>query len=201
MLFNTWQFWAFLAVVLPVYWALPFRWQNRFLIVASYYFYACWNWKFLPLIAGSTLMDYLLGMAVARAPSGSARRRLVAISVVANLAILGFFKYCDFFIASFHDLGAALGLIGAGPSPILGHRAARRDQLLHVPGDELHDRHLPRVSEPTDASATSRCSCASFRTSSRGRSCEPATLLPQGPPGAHGALHAGRRSKKAWCSS
>jgi alginate O-acetyltransferase complex protein AlgI len=109
MLFNTWQFWAFLAVVLPVYWALPFRWQNRFLIVASYYFYACWNWKFLPLIAGSTLMDYLLGMAVARAPSRTARRRLVAISVVVNLALLGFFKYYGFFAREASGFFARMG--------------------------------------------------------------------------------------------
>ena len=109
MLFNTWQFWAFLAVVLPVYWALPFRWQNRFLILASYYFYGCWNWKFLPLIAGSTLMDYALGMAVARAPSRTARRRLVAISVVVNLALLGFFKYYGFFAHEVSGFFARLG--------------------------------------------------------------------------------------------
>jgi alginate O-acetyltransferase complex protein AlgI len=110
MLFNTWQFWAFLAVVLPVYWALPFRWQNRFLIVASYYFYGCWNWKFLPLIAGSTLMDYILGNVVARSPSASARRRLVAISVVVNLALLGFFKYYGFFAREASGLFARLGV-------------------------------------------------------------------------------------------
>ena len=109
MLFNTWQFWAFLAVILPVYWVLPFRWQNRFLIVASYYFYGCWNWKFLPLIAGSTLMDYYLGMAVAKAPFPEARKRLVAISVVVNLALLGFFKYYGFFAREASDLFARLG--------------------------------------------------------------------------------------------
>ena len=110
MLFNTWNFWAFFAVVLPVYWALPFRWQNRFLIVASYYFYGCWNWKFLPLIAGSTLMDYALGNVVARSPSAAARRRLVAISVVVNLALLGFFKYYGFFAREATGLFARLGV-------------------------------------------------------------------------------------------
>jgi D-alanyl-lipoteichoic acid acyltransferase DltB (MBOAT superfamily) len=110
MLFNTWQFWAFLAVVLPVYWVLPFRWQNRFLIVASYYFYGCWNWKFLPLIAGSTLMDYYLGNVVARSSSAAARRRLVAISVVVNLALLGFFKYYGFFAREATVFFARFGL-------------------------------------------------------------------------------------------
>jgi D-alanyl-lipoteichoic acid acyltransferase DltB (MBOAT superfamily) len=97
MLFNTWSFWAFLAVVLPLYWVLPFRWQNRMLIAASYFFYGCWSWKLLPLIAGSTLMDYGLGIAVSRAENPAARKRLVAISVAVNLALLGFFKYYGFF--------------------------------------------------------------------------------------------------------
>ena len=110
MLFNTWQFWAFLAVVLPAYWILPFRWQNRLLIVASYYFYGCWNWKFLPLIMGSTLMDYFLGMAVARSSSPAKRRRLVVISVVVNLALLGFFKYYGFFARETSHLFIRLGL-------------------------------------------------------------------------------------------
>jgi D-alanyl-lipoteichoic acid acyltransferase DltB (MBOAT superfamily) len=110
MLFNTWNFWAFLAVVLPLYWILPFRWQNRMLIVASYYFYGCWNWRFLPLIAGSTLMDYVLGIAVARAPSPRAKKRLVAISVVVNLALLGFFKYYGFFAHEAARFFASIGV-------------------------------------------------------------------------------------------
>ena len=110
MLFNTWQFWGFLAVVLPLYWALPFRWQNRMLIVASYFFYGCWNWRFLPLIAGSTLMDYWLGVWVASAQEPRSRKRLVAISVVVNLALLGFFKYYGFFAREADEFFARLGV-------------------------------------------------------------------------------------------
>lgn len=110
MLFNTWAFWVFLAVAVPLYWVLPFRWQNRMLIVASYYFYGCWNWKFLPLIAGSTVMDYYLGVAVAGARTPRARRRLVAISVIVNLALLGFFKYYGFFAREASDLSARWGV-------------------------------------------------------------------------------------------
>src|SRR6476620_10690380 len=110
MLFNTWPFWIFLAVVLPLYWALPLRWQNRMLIVASYYFYGCWNWKFLPLIAGSTLMDYYLGVAVAGAKTPRSRRRPVAISVVVHLALLGFFKSYGFFAREASDMFARWGM-------------------------------------------------------------------------------------------
>ncbi len=78
------------------------------LVVASYFFYGCWNWRFLPLIAGSTVMDYYLGRAISRAEEGR-KRRLVAISVVVNLALLGFFKYYNFFAAQ-----ALAGLHWAG---------------------------------------------------------------------------------------
>ena len=65
MLFNSWTFWVFAAVVIPLYWALPFRLQTLFLLAASYVFYGWWDWRFLPLIAFSTIMDYYLGIRVA----------------------------------------------------------------------------------------------------------------------------------------
>ena len=63
MLFNTFQFAYFFAALLPVYWLLRnhFRWQNVVLLAAGYYFYACWNPKFLGLLGLSTLMDYWCG--------------------------------------------------------------------------------------------------------------------------------------------
>src|ERR1035437_3744192 len=97
MLFNSWTFWVFFAVVLPVYWFLSHKWQTLFLIGASYLFYGWWNWRFLPLIAFSTVMDYSLGKLVAAAPPGPKRRSYVVISVIVNLALLGVFKYYNFF--------------------------------------------------------------------------------------------------------
>jgi D-alanyl-lipoteichoic acid acyltransferase DltB (MBOAT superfamily) len=97
MLFNSWTFWAFFAVVLPIYWFLPFRKQNLFLIGASYLFYGWWDWRFLILIAFSTVMDYCLGNLVANTPPGPRRRSYVKISVIVNLALLGVFKYYNFF--------------------------------------------------------------------------------------------------------
>lgn len=117
MLFNSWIFWLFAAIVIPLYWLLSFKWQNRMLLVASYIFYGTWNWRFLVLIAGSTVMDYYLGVAVSQAPDPASRKRLVTISVIVNLALLGFFKYYGFFA---RELSALFDLAGIPISlPIL----------------------------------------------------------------------------------
>ncbi|MEZ5354635.1 MAG: MBOAT family O-acyltransferase [Bryobacteraceae bacterium] len=117
MLFNSWEFWAFFAVVLPIYWLLPFRWQNGFLLVASYYFYGCWDWRFLPLIAFSTVMDFWLGQWIAATPPGDQRKKYVRVSVIANLALLGVFKYYNFFSHEFATFLQGFGI--AAPLPVL----------------------------------------------------------------------------------
>jgi len=103
MLFNSWTFWAFFAIVLPLYWLLDHKRQNWFLIAASYLFYGWWDWRFLILIAFSTVMDYHLGRLVAARP----RKSWVVLSVVLNLALLGVFKYYNFFAG---ELARATGL-------------------------------------------------------------------------------------------
>lgn len=110
MLFNSWLFVAFLVVVLPLYYGLPFRAQNIMLLVASYVFYGAWSWKFLSLIAISTVVDYAVGLMLHRAKDRKARRWLLALSCAVNLGILGYFKYCNFFVDSLVDLLAGLGL-------------------------------------------------------------------------------------------
>jgi D-alanyl-lipoteichoic acid acyltransferase DltB (MBOAT superfamily) len=117
MLFNSWTFWVFFALVLPIYWLLSHKWQTVFLIGASYLFYGWWNWRFLPLIAFSTVMDYCLGNWVAAAPLGPQRRPYVAFSVMVNLALLGVFKYYNFFSA---ELAHGLSSLGVQVSiPVL----------------------------------------------------------------------------------
>jgi D-alanyl-lipoteichoic acid acyltransferase DltB (MBOAT superfamily) len=113
MLFNSWTFWIFFLLVLPTYWLLPFRAQTRFLLVASYLFYGWWDWRFLPLIAFSTVMDFHLGNLVGAAPEGASRQRYVQISVLVNLLLLGIFKYYNFFA---HELTSALNGIGLSVS-------------------------------------------------------------------------------------
>ncbi|MEO6810445.1 MAG: MBOAT family O-acyltransferase [Isosphaeraceae bacterium] len=90
---------------MPVYWALRNRLlaQNILLLAAAYYFYGCWNPKFLSLLILSTVMDYACGLAVDRIEAPGKRKLFVALSMALNLGMLGYFKYCNFFAESLHD--------------------------------------------------------------------------------------------------
>jgi len=113
MLFNTLAFWLFFAVVLAVYFALGRRRpQNAFLLAASYFFYACWDWRFLALLLASTATDWTLANLIARDRGREQAQRWVAVSVAVNLTFLGFFKYFDFFVDSAEAVLAALGAPG-----------------------------------------------------------------------------------------
>jgi D-alanyl-lipoteichoic acid acyltransferase DltB (MBOAT superfamily) len=117
MLFNSWTFWIFFSIVLPVYWLLAHRAQNIFLIVVSYTFYGWWDWRFLLLIAFSTVLDFTLGNLVAGASVGPKRDWYVKFSVIVNLLLLGIFKYYNFFAK---ELSHMLGSLGISVSlPIL----------------------------------------------------------------------------------
>lgn len=110
MLFNSFSFWLFYAVVFVLYFRLGRRNQNLLLVLASYYFYGCWDWRFLGLIALSTLIDYGLGLAIHAAQSDVNRKRLVTLSIVWNLSFLGFFKYFGFFSTELAHLLTTIGL-------------------------------------------------------------------------------------------
>jgi D-alanyl-lipoteichoic acid acyltransferase DltB (MBOAT superfamily) len=110
MLFNTFEFWIFLVPVLLLYRLLPHRGQNRMLLVASYVFYGAWDWRFLGLIAISTIVDYVAGLRMAAADGATrTRRRWLTASLVTNLGLLGVFKYLGFFLESTADLLQFLG--------------------------------------------------------------------------------------------
>src|SRR3954469_10300779 len=110
MLFNSWIFCLFFLVVLGVYWPLPRRWQNRWLILAGYIFYGMWDYRFLLLLFGTTTIDYWVGRGLAATDDARRRRRILTISIVANLGVLGFFKYFNFFATSTIALFGAVGL-------------------------------------------------------------------------------------------
>ena len=112
MLFNSWVFLPFLIAVLILNKLLPHRAQNLMLLGASYFFYACWDWRFLSLLLTSTTCDWLLARAISREPSRLGARRWVVCSVVVNLVFLGFFKYFNFFIESATTVVEALGFPG-----------------------------------------------------------------------------------------
>lgn len=117
MLFPSLAFLAFFPTVLLVDLALQRRPGPRkvFLLLASYFFYACWDWRFLGLIWASTLVDWFVGNALARTEGDRKRRWLLVISLGVNLGLLATFKYLNFFIES---AAAFLALFGLGPESV-----------------------------------------------------------------------------------
>jgi D-alanyl-lipoteichoic acid acyltransferase DltB (MBOAT superfamily) len=117
MLFPTISFAVFFAVVFPVTWLLNSRnaLKKWFLVAASYYFYAFWRPEFTLLLAASSVGNYFAALAIGMLPDGRARRGVFWLAVAANLSVLGFFKYWDFFAASLVDLSAAIGVGGNVP--------------------------------------------------------------------------------------
>jgi alginate O-acetyltransferase complex protein AlgI len=109
MLFDTPIFFVFLALVCGIYWMLPHGRQNKFLLAASYFFYGWWDYRFLLLMAGSTILDFVIARAIDRCEEPNRRRRLLVASLVVNFAILGVFKYFNFFVESFISSASALG--------------------------------------------------------------------------------------------
>jgi D-alanyl-lipoteichoic acid acyltransferase DltB (MBOAT superfamily) len=104
MLFNYFDFDVFLPVVFLLYWLIfnkNILLRNIFLLVASYVFYGFWDWRFLPLIATSSLTDFFLGRQLGKTDDSRKRKLYLTISLSVNLGILGFFKYYNFFADSF----------------------------------------------------------------------------------------------------
>ncbi len=95
MLFNTLQFVVFFFAVLTAFYSSPVRWRRVLLLIASYYFYMCWNPKFILLLLTLTTIDYWAALWI-EASSGARRKTALVISLAANLGFLGFFKYYNF---------------------------------------------------------------------------------------------------------
>ncbi len=104
MLFNSLDFGLFLPIVFLLYWFVfqkNLRLQNLLVLVASYVFYGWWDWRFLSLIAFSTLVDYFVGVNLEKEEKQSKRKMFLWISILVNLGFLGFFKYYNFFLDNF----------------------------------------------------------------------------------------------------
>src|SRR6516162_5204762 len=114
MLFNSLQFLAFFPLVTALYFLAPQRARWLLLLAASCIFYAAFIPKYLFILAFLILVDYAAGRWIERA-EGRRRRALLALSIAANLSILGFFKYVNFVDANLVALFAALGLAWAIP--------------------------------------------------------------------------------------
>lgn len=104
MLFASIEFTIFLPVVFIIYWSIPqdqTSKKNFLLLSASYFFYGWWDWRFLILIIGSSCIDYFVSFALESERENGKRKTLLAISILANLGLLLFFKYYNFFLDSF----------------------------------------------------------------------------------------------------
>ncbi|MEL6635946.1 MAG: MBOAT family O-acyltransferase [Bacteroidota bacterium] len=110
MIFNSLAFFVFLGIFLPLYFSLRGRWRLVLCLVASYFFYGWWDWRFLSLILTSTLIDYAVGLRISQTQDPVRRKQLLTLSMVANLGFLAFFKYFNFFIESFRELLLSLGV-------------------------------------------------------------------------------------------
>jgi alginate O-acetyltransferase complex protein AlgI len=111
MLFNSIEFAVFLPLVFFIYWFIVNRnlkWQNHFLLAASYFFYGWWDVRFLALLFFSSTVDFWVAYYLDRTEIKRNRKILLALTLVSNLSILGFFKYFNFFVDSFASL---LGLL------------------------------------------------------------------------------------------
>ncbi len=116
MRFDSFAFAIFIVIVLPLYWRIAsVRLQNVLILVSSYVFYGWWNQTFLLLIALSTFVDFAVAKAIEASDDPARRKRLVIISAVTNLGILGIFKYFNFFIDSAVTGLQALGLEANAP--------------------------------------------------------------------------------------
>jgi alginate O-acetyltransferase complex protein AlgI len=116
LLFDTPIYFLFLTLVVIVYWRLGWRRQNVFLLFASYFFYGWWDWRFLLLMIFSTTVDYFIAQKIADEAPGRRRRILLIVSLCINFGLLGFFKYCNFFVDSF---AALLNTVGVHNVPMV----------------------------------------------------------------------------------
>ena len=110
MFFNSLVFALFLPTVVGLYWLVPAKARTYLLLAASYVFYGWWDVRFLSLVLISTMVDWYVARRIYLIDEKAQRRRWLMVSLVANLGMLGFFKYWNFFTDSAATLLASLGL-------------------------------------------------------------------------------------------
>jgi alginate O-acetyltransferase complex protein AlgI len=112
MFFNSFAFAVFLPIVFLLYWFVFNKnksTQNAVLIIASYYFYSCWDWRFLFLLVFSTFLDYYTGIRIEKSQTEKSQKFWFWLSISVNLGFLGLFKYYNFFAHSFAELLTGVG--------------------------------------------------------------------------------------------
>ena len=112
MIFNSLHFLFFFPLVILIYFFLPGKFRPLWLLMASYYFYMCWNPKYIALIVASTVITWLSGMILERSSASSQlfRKSVMAVCLVCNMGILVFFKYSEFILDNMNALFGKLGI-------------------------------------------------------------------------------------------
>lgn len=113
MLFNSIEFALFLPLVFVLYWFVfkrTIQLQNFLLLSASCVFYGWWDWRFLILFFFTAILDYVVSIGIFRSQTLTSKKTLLAVSIIANLSMLAFFKYFNFFVESWVDGFALLGI-------------------------------------------------------------------------------------------
>lgn len=113
MIFNSFDFLLFLPIVFVFFWSIPSKnilFRNLLLLFASYFFYSCWDFRFLTLLIFSTLLDFYLGNKIFEVKTINQKKIWLSVSVLINLSVLGLFKYFNFFSSSFVSLINHFGL-------------------------------------------------------------------------------------------
>lgn len=118
MIFNSIEFAIFLPIVFSLYWLLNsnLKLQNLFIVVASFFFYGWWDWRFLLLLFGSAVVDFIVGILLEHENGIKKRKMLLMCSVFVNLGILCFFKYFNFFAENFLSVFTLFGFKFQMPS-------------------------------------------------------------------------------------
>ena len=111
MISSSFQFLGFLLIVMALLIVVPGqRWRKLVLLVASYYFYAYWDWRFLGLLLLNTVVNAFLGKAMYKSADPRHKKSILIASLIFNLGVLGFFKYFNFFVQSAETILAPLGV-------------------------------------------------------------------------------------------
>lgn len=119
MIFNSFEFLLFLPIIFAIYWLFrkKIKLQNAFVVIASYFFYGWWDWRFLILIAFTSACSFASGLLIEKVRNcnsldehkqNSCAKTITAANIIINLLILGIFKYYNFFIESFLSLFPSL---------------------------------------------------------------------------------------------
>jgi alginate O-acetyltransferase complex protein AlgI len=112
MLFNSIEYLIFLPITFLLYWSYlnkSVNNQNNLLLIASYFFYSWWDYRFLSLIIISTVVDYVVAIMIHNSSQIMIKKRWLTLSILLNISLLGFFKYFNFFIDSWIDVWACIG--------------------------------------------------------------------------------------------